>query len=58
MLFLLLLVPLVLICLSLAWVTWRAGHPKIALVMTLISLLCAALAVGIAVTGAYVFNAR
>ncbi|BCA79688.1 hypothetical protein [Desulfuromonas sp. AOP6] len=38
MLFLLLLIPIAILCAILAWLSWRARHRKVALVMVGISL--------------------
>lgn len=56
MMFLLLLVPLALLCAVLAWMSWRARHRQVALVMAGVSLVCTGVSAGIILAGIFLYE--
>ena len=57
MLFLLLLIPIAILCALLAWLSWRARHPKVALVMVGISLFSSTICVITIISSIYFYQA-
>lgn len=57
MMFLLLLVPLAVLCAVLAWMSWRARHRQVALIMAGVSLVCSGLSVGIILAAIILYDA-
>ncbi|MDW7646379.1 MAG: hypothetical protein SCI25_15225 [Desulfuromonadales bacterium] len=57
MLFLMLLIPLAILCSILAWLSWRARHRKVALVMVGISLFSTSICVVTIISSIYFYQA-
>jgi len=53
---LILLIPIALLTAIVAWLSWRARHPQVALTMAGISLLCSGLSVVTIVAGVYFYE--
>jgi len=57
MLFLMLLIPIAILCAILSWLSWRASHPKVALVMAGISLFSSTICVATIVGSVFFYQA-
>ena len=54
--FLVLLIPMTLLCAALTWMSWRANHRQVALIMAGVSLVCLILSVGTVFGGYYLYE--